>query len=83
MLEAINIARSLLTLEESEQERMRRKFDVCYMMAKESMAFEKYAVLHKLEVHHSVDLRFAYCVPSLLQCIALTNYEPMIVHFRT
>ena len=29
---------------------MRRKFDICYMMAKEGVPFEKYAALHELEV---------------------------------
>ena len=48
------IAHSLLMLEGLEQERMRRKFDICYMMAKEGAAFKKYMVLHKLEVHHGV-----------------------------
>ena len=48
------IARSLLVLEESEQERMWRKFDICYMMVKEGVAFEKYTVLHELEVRHDV-----------------------------
>ena len=78
-----SIVCSLLMLEESEQERMRCMFDICYMMAKEGVAFEQYAAQHELEVRHSVDLGFGYCVPSLLQCIALTDYEPMIVHFRT
>ena len=68
-------------LEESERERMWRKFDICYMMVKEGVAFEKYVVLHELEVRHGVDLGFAYRVSSLLQCIAFTDYERMIVHF--
>ena len=36
------IARSLLNLGDSEKVRLRRKFDMCYMMAKEGLAFEKY-----------------------------------------
>ena len=47
------IARSLLILNEPERGRMRRKFDVCYLMAKEGIAFEKY-------VAHDVDLGSAY-----------------------
>ena len=39
---------------------MRRKFDICYMMAKEGIAFEKYAALHELEVRPGVELGFAY-----------------------
>ena len=70
-------------LEESEKEGMRRKFDICYMMAKEGVTFEKYTTLHELEVCHGVDLSFAYSVPSLLKCIALTDHEPVIVCFKT
>ena len=36
------IARGLLTLEDSVKATMKLKFDVCYLMAKEGMAFEKY-----------------------------------------
>ena len=54
------IARSLLMLEESERGRMRRKFDLCYLMAKEGIAFEKYTALYELEARHEVDLGPAY-----------------------
>ena len=52
------IAHSLLMLEESERDRLQRKFNICYMMAKEGVAFKKYAVLHELhvEVCHGVHL---------------------------
>ena len=39
---------------------MRRKFDVCYLIAKEGIAFEKYASLCELEALHEVDLGHAY-----------------------
>ena len=42
------------------QERMKKKFDICYVLAKESLSFHKYPVLHELEEHHSVDLGFSY-----------------------
>ena len=54
------IARSLLMLEESERVRMRRKFDLCYLMAKEGVAFEKCVALYELEARHDVDLGSAY-----------------------
>ena len=54
------IARSLLILNEPERGRMRRKFDVCYLMAKEGIAFEKYVALYELEARHDVDLGSAY-----------------------
>ena len=44
------IARSMLTLQEAEQDRMRKKFDLCYFLAKEGLAFEKFPALCDLEV---------------------------------
>ena len=54
------IARSLLVMDSAVQARMKRKFDICYVMAKESLTFHKCPALHKLEEHHGVDLGFAY-----------------------
>ena len=54
------IARSLLVMDEAVQGRMKRKFDICYVMAKESLGFRKYPALHELEERHGVDLSFAY-----------------------
>ena len=54
------IAHSLLMLNEPEQGRMRRKFDRCYLVAKEGLAFEKYVALYELEARHNVDLGSAY-----------------------
>lgn len=54
------IARSLLTMDETTQKRMERKFDICYVMAKESMAFKKYPSLYSLELRHGVNLGQAY-----------------------
>lgn len=54
------IARSLLRLDDTVKERMRKKFDICYVMAKEGIAFRKYPALHELEARHGVDLGFAY-----------------------
>ena len=53
------IARSLLRMDDQVVERM-KKFDICYLMAKEGLAFHKYLGLHELEAHHGVDLGFAY-----------------------
>ena len=54
------IARSLLVMDEAVHARMKKKFDICYVMAKESLAFRKYPALHALEERHSVDLGFSY-----------------------
>ena len=39
---------------------MKRKFDICYMMAKEGIALLKYTALYDLESRHDVDLGVAY-----------------------
>ena len=54
------IARSLLRLDQVLKERMRKKFDICYVTTKENMAFRKYPALHELETHHGVDFGPAY-----------------------
>ena len=42
------------------QERLKKKFDVCYLLAKENMAFVKYPAILELEERHGVDVGFAY-----------------------
>ena len=54
------VARSLLVMDEAVQQRMEQKFDICYVLAKESMSFNKYTIVHELEERHGVDLGFAY-----------------------
>lgn len=39
---------------------MRNKFDLCYWMAKEWIAFKKYSVSCKLESRHEVDFGHTY-----------------------
>lgn len=43
-------------MEELLQERMSKKFDICYMLAKENLPFRKYSAIHELESRHGVDL---------------------------
>ena len=54
------IARSLMNMDATTRERMKRKFDICYVMAKEGIAFSKYPALYDLESRHEVDLGVAY-----------------------
>ena len=54
------IVRTLLMLDKSKKGRMRCKFDLCYLMAKEGITFEKYVVLYELEACHDVDPGHAY-----------------------
>ena len=39
---------------------MKHKFDICYVTAKEGIAFSKYPALYDLESRHEVDLGVAY-----------------------
>ena len=41
-------------------EKMERKFDMCYLLAKEGMAFKKYPALYSLEERYGVELGNAY-----------------------
>ena len=54
------IARCLLNMDASTKERMMKKFDLCYVMAKEGLSFNKYPPLYELECRHGVDLGQAY-----------------------
>ena len=54
------IARSLMTMDTTVRERVKKKFDISYVLAKESMPFTKYQALHQLEQRHGVDLGEAY-----------------------
>jgi len=54
------IARALSMLSDVDRARMRKKFDVCYVMAKEGIAFEKFVPLCELESRHGVELGHAY-----------------------
>ena len=54
------LARSFTTMEATAEQRVRKKFDICYVLAKEGLAFHKYPPLHALEERHGVDLGFSY-----------------------
>ena len=54
------IGRCLSTLDSDTRARMERKFDVCFVMAKQSIPFAKYPALLELEQRHEVDTGHAY-----------------------
>ena len=54
------IAQGLLVMDGTVLARMKRKFDVCYVLAKEDLAFKKYPSLCELETRHGVDHGHAY-----------------------
>ena len=49
-----------MKLDADTRERLRRKLDLCFVLAKEGIPFTKYAVRHQLEVQHEVDLGLSY-----------------------
>ena len=54
------IAKSLLTISDSEKAALRKKFDICFVMAKEGIPFAKYPVLFDLEARHGCGLGISY-----------------------
>ena len=60
---SFRIGQSLLNLDETTRHRMRKKFDVCYMMAKANVPFVKYPAIVELESRHGVNLDAAYRTP--------------------
>ena len=55
-----SFAQSLLFMDRLLRERMGKKFDICYMLAKENLPFHKYPAIHELESHQGVDLWQSY-----------------------
>lgn len=51
---------SLMKLDANARERLRRKLDLCFVLAKEGIPFTKYAPFHQLEARHEVDLGLSY-----------------------
>ena len=47
-------------MDKSTLEKMERKFDMCYLLAKEGTAFKKYPALYRLKERHGVELGNAY-----------------------
>ena len=54
------IGHSLSAMDRETRARMGRKFELCFVMAKESIPFTKYLALLQLEEHHGVDVGSAY-----------------------
>ena len=67
-----SIAACFSTLDGETRVKMRCKFDVCYLMAKENIPFVKYPALLDLETRHGVDLGLAYSTPVSAQ--SFTSY---------
>ena len=63
---------SFPVMDVKEMENMKRKFQICYMMARERLPFHKYVPLHNLQELHGVDLGPSYKTNDSAQLF--TNY---------
>ena len=63
---------SFPVMDGKETEKMKRKFQICYMMAREGLPFNKYVPLHNLQELHGVDLGPSYKTNNSAQ--VFTNY---------
>lgn len=56
------IARSIIlpSLDPAAKERIRKKIDISYFLAKENLPFTKFVAVHDLQERHGVDLGFSY-----------------------
>ena len=50
----------MTVIDELTKERMKRLFDVCFLMAKEGIAFNKYPALLEIQERHGIDIGPAY-----------------------
>jgi len=73
-----DIGRCLLNLDDGTRQRMRKKFDICYVMAKQSIPFAKYPALIELESRHGVNLGPAYRTPDSAK--AFTGFIATSLH---
>jgi len=54
------VAKSLLVMDKALEKKMGKKFDICFALAKENLAFRKYPAIHELEIRHGVELGQSY-----------------------
>ena len=77
------IGRCMSTLDRDTRVRMERKFELCFVMAKESIPFIKYPAIMQLEERQGVDLGHAYrtlshSLVSLLQVSARASLIQLV-----
>ena len=68
------IGHSLSTMDRETRTRMGRKFQLCFVMAKENIPFAKYPALLLLEEHHGVDVGSAYRTPDSAKSFTSSIY---------
>ena len=78
------IARSLLVLDDREKEKIKRKFEICYVLAREGIAFLKYPPFHALAESQGVELGSSYkradCAKTFTHFIAESQRQNFL-HF--
>ena len=47
-------------MDPASKERLKKKFDISYVLAKENLPFTKYPAIHELLERHGVELGFSY-----------------------
>ena len=62
-------------LSEEHKDRLRRKFDIAYFVAKNKLAFSKYPSICELETRHGVDIGTAYINENAGNVHTLQNQE--------
>jgi len=74
------IVGSLMKLGALSCEKLRRKFNISFVMAKKGIPFTKYASLYELEARHEVDLGISYNNDVSAKCfthdIAESQWKP-------
>ena len=66
------IASCLVTMQERDQVRMRCKFDWCYLIAKEGIAFERFPKFCEMEERYDVDVGHTYKTANLRNHLRIT-----------
>ena len=81
------IARSLLRMDDSEKEKLKRKFEICYVLAREGIAFFKYPTFHALAESQGVDIGSSYkgadCAKTFTHFIAESQRQSFLHSLST
>lgn len=66
------IASGLLKMDAALKQQLRKKFDMCYVLCKENMAFQEYPAIYELETRHEVELGSAYATKDSAKYLHIT-----------
>ena len=75
------IARAFSSIDSPTEERVKKQFEIAYMLCKENMSFSKMSAICELEQHHGVDLGQSYksrqACTSFVEYIALAQRQQL------